>query len=68
MQRAELDADTYPLVFGHTHEDYLRIAFLKDDGTMSREDMIKKGREILKKKGIPLNKNRPSTLKMEGNL
>lgn len=66
MQRAELDAATYPLVFGHTHEDYLRIAFLKDDGTMSREDMIKKGREILKKEGDPIKQKQTIDVKNGG--
>lgn len=66
MQRASLKSDTYELIFGHTHEDYLRIAFLKDDKSMSDKELIEKGRKILEKEGEAIKQKETIHVKNEG--
>ena len=51
MGRAHLDKGTYPIEFGHTHEDYMRIALMEDDGSLSQEELINKGKEIMEDLG-----------------
>ncbi|MDO5725576.1 MAG: zinc ABC transporter substrate-binding protein [Tissierellia bacterium] len=50
MCEADLDTKKYSIEFGHTHEDIMRIAFFKDDGTYSQKDLIDKGKKIMEKK------------------
>lgn len=42
--------ETYPLEFGHTHENLMRIAFIKDKG-QGRDGIIKEAKEIMSGKG-----------------
>lgn len=35
------------ILFGHTHEEYLRLVFKKDDGSMTEEELIKYGRKLM---------------------
>lgn len=39
------------ILFGHTHEEYLRLVFKKDDGTMSKDELIKLGRKLMEDVG-----------------
>lgn len=51
MARLEVKPGTYGFEFGHTHQDILRVAFLKDKKQMSQADLIKHGRSIMNQKG-----------------
>lgn len=46
MARANMDKKSYPMIFGHTHEEYIRVVFLKDNG-QPEEDLIDKGRTLM---------------------
>lgn len=51
---AEFNSDPkmkYEIEFGHTHEDLMRVAFLKKNG-MKEEELIKKGKKIMEQKGV----------------
>lgn len=37
----------YPIDFGHTHEESMRLAFYKNEDGLSKEDLIKKGKKIM---------------------
>lgn len=64
MQRSRLEAGkNYPIIFGHTHEDYMRILFVKDDGTLSEKGLVQKGRTLMEDMGT-LVKQR-ETIKIE---
>lgn len=45
----ETDTD-YGIDFGHTHEDIMRIAFIKDDDAMSLEEAIAAGKKAMEQK------------------
>lgn len=57
MQRLDLGEGKNQISFGHTHEDYLRIAFIKDNGDRSMEDLIAEGRRILEDQGDLVDQN-----------
>ncbi|WAW15536.1 metal ABC transporter substrate-binding protein [Peptostreptococcus equinus] len=41
----------YKIDFGHTHEDILRVGFIDNSKNMSREELIKKGKKMMDRKG-----------------
>lgn len=41
----------YKIDFGHTHEDVMRVAFIDNSKKMSKDELIKKGKEIMEDKG-----------------
>lgn len=43
--------ETYRFDFGHTHEDYMRVTFLKKDANLDEKAVIEKAKEIMKQKG-----------------
>ncbi len=51
MSELELDKEFYGIRFGHTHENLIRIAFIKNDKDYSKEELIKKGKEVMRKEG-----------------
>lgn len=51
MTRFDYKEKRNNMIFGHTHEDYLRIAFKRDDGSMSEDELIKEGRKIMNVEG-----------------
>ncbi|NVF12163.1 zinc ABC transporter substrate-binding protein [Anaerococcus sp. AGMB00486] len=50
MARIDLDKGKNKIDFGHTHEDMMRVAFIKDEG-ITGEDLIKKCKEVMSQKG-----------------
>lgn len=42
---------TYRIEFGHTHEDIMRVVFIRNDENLGKEKLIKKGKEVMKEKG-----------------
>ena len=50
------------IVFGHTHEDVMRVAFFKKDSS-KKEKLIEKGKEIMEEKGKLIPQN--SVIKVE---
>ena len=51
MTRYDYKDKKQSLVFGHTHEEYLRVAFKKDDGKHTDDELIKIGRKIMEEMG-----------------
>lgn len=52
MSSLDLKKDTkYKIDFGHTHEDVMRVAFIKNDGNLSEKDLINKGKKIMNEEG-----------------
>lgn len=47
MTSYDYKRDVYPIEFGHTHEDGMRIAFYRDDEGLSQNELVKVGREIM---------------------
>lgn len=45
------EGKSYPLVFGHTHEEFMRMVMIKDTGDMSTKDLIQKGRQLMEDEG-----------------
>lgn len=50
LARIEVEAGKNKIDFGHTHEDLMRVAFIKDEG-LSQKDLVKKAKEIMSQKG-----------------
>lgn len=64
MQRGQLKANNkYPIVFGHTHEEFMRILFVKDDGTHSDKELVQKGRKLMEDLGALVRQG--ETIKVE---
>lgn len=51
MTKISLDKNIRHIIFGHTHEDLMRIAFINNTDNYSNEELIKKGKEIMEKEG-----------------
>lgn len=51
MSEYEMEEKIYPMIFGHTHEEYMRLAFFKDDGSLTEQELIHKGRELMEDTG-----------------
>lgn len=45
----------YGLSFGHTHENVMRVSFIKDDGKLSKDELIKKAKKNMEEKGKLIN-------------
>ena len=50
LARIEIESGKNKIDFGHTHEDLMRVAFIKDEG-LSQKDLVKKAKEIMSQKG-----------------
>ena len=50
LSRIEVEAGKNKIDFGHTHEDVMRVAFIKDEG-LNQKDLVKKAKEIMSQKG-----------------
>ncbi|MCW6702260.1 metal ABC transporter substrate-binding protein [Anaerococcus sp. NML200537] len=50
LSRIEIEAGKNKIDFGHTHEDMMRVAFIKDEG-LNQKDLVKKAKEIMSQKG-----------------
>lgn len=50
MARLDLTKGKRKIDFGHTHEDIMRVAFLKDNGE-NKKELVKKAKEIMNQKG-----------------
>ena len=62
QQQAEKDS-TYKISFGHTHEDCMRVTFIKRNSNESLEDLIVKGKKIMEKKGKAISQG--STIEVD---
>ena len=51
MTEMNLSKSAYKISFGHTHEDLMRVAFFKNDENYTKEELIKKGKEIMRQDG-----------------
>lgn len=47
MATHDYSKNSYPIEFGHTHEERIRIVFYKNTEDLSVEDLIKKGKELM---------------------
>lgn len=54
---------TYKFEFGHTHEDVMRVAFLRNDEGLDKKGLIEKGKKIMEKKGTLVQQK--STISVE---
>lgn len=50
LARIDIEAGKNKIDFGHTHEDVMRVAFMRDEG-LSQKDLVKKAKEIMSQKG-----------------
>ena len=50
MARIDVTDKVQKFDFAHTHEDMMRVAFIKDEG-LSQEELVKKAKEIMSQKG-----------------
>lgn len=50
LSRIEVDSSKLKFDFGHTHEDVMRVAFVKDTG-LGQKELVKKAKEIMSQKG-----------------
>lgn len=50
LARIEIEAGKNKIDFGHTHEDMMRVAFIKDEG-LDQKDLVKKAKEVMSQKG-----------------
>lgn len=41
----------YKLEFGHTHENSMRVAFIRNDENLDRDDLLKKAKDVMVEKG-----------------
>ncbi|MDO5717605.1 MAG: zinc ABC transporter substrate-binding protein [Tissierellia bacterium] len=57
MASVELGEGKYEIEFGHTHEDIMRVAFIDNSDNLSKEELIKKGKEIMEQKGELVEQN-----------
>lgn len=58
-------ATTYKFEFGHTHEDVMRVAFIKKDQNYALKDLINLGKKVMEQKGILIPQER--TIAVEAN-
>lgn len=65
MMRGSLEKERYPIIFGHTHEDYMRLAFYKDRGE-SEEELIYIGRKLLEETGEKVEQHHTFTVRDGG--
>ncbi len=49
--------EKYKIAFGHTHEDLMRIVFMKDEGDLRREELIARGKKYMEQKGVLVLQN-----------
>lgn len=63
MADLNLKKDNYSIEFGHTHEDIIRMAFYNDKESLSEDELIKKGKEIMQAKSKLVKQN--STIEIE---
>lgn len=61
--RSNFNKGQYPIIFGHTHEYYMRLAFFKDDGSLNEDELVLKGRELMEDTGKRVKQN--ETFKVE---
>lgn len=57
--------EKYYFDFGHTHEDLMRVAFIKNDKNLSKEKLIERGKEIMQEDGDPIRQK--ATIKVKNN-
>ncbi len=50
--------ETYSIVFGHTHEDSMRVAFFPRDGDASQKELVERGRAALGETGDTVSQRR----------
>ena len=50
LARIDIEAGKNKIDFGHTHEDMMRVAFIKDEG-LEQKDLVKKAKDIMSQKG-----------------
>lgn len=50
LSRIEVESSKLKIDFGHTHEDVMRVAFMKDTG-LGQKELVKKAKEIMSQKG-----------------
>ncbi len=50
LARLDLKAGKNKIDFGHTHEDMMRVAFIKDEG-LKQKDLVNKAKKIMSQKG-----------------
>ena len=50
LARLDIKAGKNKIDFGHTHEDMMRVAFIKDEG-LDQKDLVKKAKEVMSQKG-----------------
>lgn len=50
LSRIEVESNKLKIDFGHTHEDVMRVAFMKDTG-LGQKELVKKAKEIMSQKG-----------------
>ena len=62
IARIDVEAGKNKIDFGHTHEDKMRVAFIKDEG-LSQKDLVKKAKEVMSQKGELVHQK--STSKIE---
>ena len=62
LARLDLEKGKSKIDFGHTHEDMMRVAFIKDEG-LEGKDLVKKCKDIMSQKGELIHQN--STTKVE---
>ncbi|MDO5732763.1 MAG: zinc ABC transporter substrate-binding protein [Eubacteriales bacterium] len=43
-------SENYGIEFGHTHEDLMRIAFVRNDSDLSKDELIARGKKAMEKK------------------
>jgi zinc transport system substrate-binding protein len=52
MVKLDLEGNrVYPIEFGHTHEEFMRIAFIKAEGQEKKEDMIAHAKSVMLDQG-----------------
>lgn len=57
MTRYDFKDKTNNILFGHTHEDYLRLVFKKDDGTMSQDELVNLGKKLMEDVGVEVRQD-----------
>lgn len=50
LAKIDIEKGKNKIDFGHTHEDMMRVAFIKDEG-LKQKDLVKKAKEIMSQKG-----------------
>ena len=57
MTRYDFKNTTNNILFGHTHEEYLRLVFKKDDGTMTQDELVKLGKKLMEDVGVEVHQD-----------